>query len=969
MYTRLLMVCLLAVSVLTIAQAAELHVALRGRDTWSGKFAAPTKDGKDGPVATLAHARDLVRQLRRDKPQEPVTVTVHEGVYRVTASLALAAEDSGSEQAPVVWRGAPGETVRLLGGVQLTGWAPVTDPAVLERLDPVARAKVRQVNLKACGVDDFGDVGPGPNGAQLFCGGKYMTLARYPNEDWLRIADVPQEGDLKFPGDFRDTAPTMIGGRIAGKHYGRFTYDGDRPNRWKDTSDLWVHGYWVWDYADQYHRVQKLDLAKKEVWPEPPYHFYGYHQNARYYFLNVLEELDAPGEWYLDRKTGVLYFWPPEGQTQAAVVFPTLTKPLFQLDGVQRVELRGFVMEGGRAGAVQISGGDHVLVAGCTFRNFGDTVVAVKGGTDHTVRSCDLSELGAGGIALEGGDRKTLTRGNHAVENCEIHHIGRVQAPYRPAVRLDGVGQRVSHCYIHDCPHGGLGFEGNDDVIEYCEFTRVGYDAGDTGTIYTAYDWTYRGHEIRYNYFHGIHAPPKVHVGSMTIYFDLPAGGVHVYGNVFYDNQRAFFTNSGRDCLIENNIFVKCDPSVQFNSWRDMMLFQKGGAWKIWERLHEINYEQPPYSTRYPELLRLYKDGDPRIPNGNAVRCNISAGGQFLELQPLVSFNDVKVEKNLIADPLLFVGSPTGDGTPGRYKQGDPTLTPLWEKAGNVMTTGDPGFIDVERQDFALKPDSPAWKLGFKPIPFDQIGLQVDQFRKSLPLPAPIIRPGGQYFLGEIGARLLLPAHSPKATIRYTLDGTEPTAKSPAYTAPLKLTKTATVTAAAFGASGVSSAVASATFTGASLAEGIYLSDLPALDILAHPDLKRDQNYSGSILKLNGKEYRKGLMMCPETTAQGGLGHATWLLDGGLRQARRFEATIGIEDEMKDKGIGSVVFIVEVFRGGKWQRVFESPVIKYGEVKEVAADITGAEQLRLTTTDGGDNIYGDHAVWGAARVR
>ncbi|MEI6501248.1 MAG: NPCBM/NEW2 domain-containing protein, partial [Armatimonadota bacterium] len=814
-----------------------------------------------------------------------------------------------------------------------------------------------------------GEVQPGANGAQLFCGGKYMTLARYPNEGWLRIAEVPQEGELKFPGDFRDTAPTMIGGKIAGKHYGRFTYDGDRPARWKAPADLWVHGYWVWDYADQYHHVQKLDLAKKEVWPEPPYHFYGYHQNARYYFLNVLEELDSPKEWYLDRQAGVLYFWPPAGQEHAEVVFPTLTQPLFELTGVAHVELRGLTMEGGRAGAVRIAGGDHVLIAGCTFRNFGDTVIGVKGGTEHTVRSCDLSELGAGGIALEGGDRKTLTPGNHAVENCEIHDIGRVQAPYRPAVRLDGVGQRVSHCYIHDCPHGGLGFEGNDHTIEYCEFTRIGYDSGDTGTVYTAYDWSYRGHTIRYNYFHGIHSPPNVHVGSMTLYFDLPAGGVHVYGNVFYDNQRAFFTNSGRDCLIENNIFVKCDPSVYFNSWRDMMLFEKGGAWRIWERLQEIGYDKPPYSARYPELLRLFKDGDVRIPTGNVVRCNVSTGGQFLALMPLVNFNDVRVEKNLISDRLLFTGSPTGDGKAGRYAQGDATLTPVWEKTGNVMIASDPGFVDAEHQDFRLKPDSPAWKLGFKPIPFEQIGLQVDSFRKSLPPSAPIISPGSQRFLGELTVRLLLPARSPRATIRYTLDGSSPTTKSPAYGAPLKLTKTATVTAAAFGLSSVPSALATATFTGTSLSEGVYLSDLPAEDVLAHPDLKLDHNYSGGPLKFGGKEYPKGLMMCPEEGAQGGIGHATWDLNGGLRQVRKLEATIGIEDEMQSTGIGSVVFIVEVFRAGKWARVFESPVLKWGDFREIAVDITGAEQLRLSTTDGGDNIYGDHAVWAGARVR
>lgn len=247
------------------AGAAELFVAPAGNDAGPGS--------REAPFATLAKARDTLRQLRLTQPAGPLTVTLRGGLYRCAETLALTAADSGSEAAPVLWQAAPGERVRLLGGALLTGWAAVTDAAVLARLDPAARAAVLQVSLKALGIADLGAVQPGPNGAQLFCGGRYMTLARYPNEGWLRVASVPQEGELKFPGDFRNSAPTMIGGRIAGKHYGRFTYDDDRPERWQDPADLWVHGYWVWDYQDQYHHVQKLDLATKEVWPEPPYHF------------------------------------------------------------------------------------------------------------------------------------------------------------------------------------------------------------------------------------------------------------------------------------------------------------------------------------------------------------------------------------------------------------------------------------------------------------------------------------------------------------------------------------------------------------------------------------------------------------------------------------------------------------------------------------------------------------------------
>lgn len=945
-----------------VARAAELHVAPSGADHAEGSPAQP--------VASLSRARELIRGIRRDRPDEPVTVTIHGGDYRFAATLALTTEDSGSDKAAVLWRAAPGERVRLLGGHVLTGWKPVSEAVVLNRLDPAARGAVREVNLKLLGIPDFGGVQPGRESAQLFYGKKYMQLARYPNEGWLRIASVPQEGELKFAGDFRATKPTTIGGKIAGKHYGRFTYDGDRPSRWLDPASLWIHGFWVWDYQDQYHPVEKLDTASKEVWPKPPYHFYGYHANARFRFLNVIEELDSPGEWYLDRDTGLLYFWPPEGGEPEDAIFAVINKPLFHFQDVRQVELQGFVFEAGRGSAIQISGGDNVRISGCAFSNFGDTAIRIEGGSHHLVRSCDLSELGAGGILLKGGDRKLLTPAGHAVENCEIHHIGRVQAPYRPAVHLDGVGLRVFHCFIHDCPHGGLGYSGNDHRIEFSEFTRIGYDAGDTGTIYSAFDWTYRGHIFRHNFFHHIHSPPQVHVGSMTIYLDLPAGGAHVYGNVFYDNQRAFFTNSGRDCLIENNIFVQCDPSIHFNSWRDEKYFKPGGPWKMVERLTDgIAYDKPPYSTRYPELLRLFTDGDPAIPTGNVVRGNVSTGGCFLSLHPLVDFDDVKVEKNLIGDPLLFTGSPTGDGKPNRYSQGSAALTSIWEKAGNLMIQGDPGFVDPEREDFRLKPESPAWKLGFKPIPFEQIGLQRDAFRKSLPLPSPIVSPGGQTFLGQITVNLRQPARSPVATIRYTLDGTGPSASSPVYSGPLKLSSDCTLAAAAFDETGARSPAVTARFVSADLAGGIFLSDLPAVDILAHPDLKRDCNYGAGKLRLGGKEYGKGLLLCPEATAQGGLGHATWILSGGLTQVRKFSAIIGIDDAMKDARMGSAVFYVESRRHGKWERLFESPVLKCGDVRHVEVELGGADQLRLGTTDGGDNIYGDHAVWAAAKLR
>jgi hypothetical protein len=703
------------------------YVGSSGLDTNSGTEAAP--------FATLLRARDAIREWRQTSPQEngPVTVTIRGGRYRVTDTLTLNAEDSGTRESPVVWQAAPGEEVRLVGGVQLTDWEPVSDPTVLKRLTPEARGAVLQVDLAAIGVGDYGTVKPGPTRAEVFFDNRYMTLVRYPNEGWERIAAIPEGAALKRP-------ISNPGRPDLNRYEGPFIYAGERPERWGASDDIWIHGYWFHDWSEQYHRVLKLDSDTKEIWPEPPYHTYGYKAGQRYFFLNILEELDQSGEWHLDRKSGLLYFWPPTAIDEADVMFPVLEKPMILLDNAQNVHIRGITFECSRAGGLVIRGGSDNEIAGCVVRNVGGTAIDVIGGVRHTVRSCDVYEVATTGIAILGGDRKTLARGDHLVENCHIHHFAAVEKTYRPGISVQGVGNRVSHCLLHDCPHEGIDYRGNDHVIEFCEFTRIATETGDVGVLYTAMDWASMGHVFRYNYFHHIRAPGKL--GCFTVYPDLPCGGIRLHGNVFFDVDLVFLTNSGRGMTIENNIFVRARNGIRFNVWMDMKKFQEGGNWRMVERLQEVNYDKPPYSTRYPALARLAEDfakGEEEVlqralPKDNIIRRNVSWGeGYFLCLGPQADFSHVKVEQNLICDPIVFVGSPTGDGKSQTFNSGDEEIRAVLRQSGNVIASGNPGLIDPEAGDFRIKEDSPAWNLGFEPIPFEEIGLYIDEYRTALP--------------------------------------------------------------------------------------------------------------------------------------------------------------------------------------------------------------------------------------------
>ena len=189
--------CLLLVAFVLLSgmAAADFFVSPQGNDANPGT--------QDKPFASPEAARDAVRVLAAAKnlPAGGVTVWLAGGDYPRTKSFELAAADSGTPEAPIVYRAAEKQTVRLLGGRAISGLAPVADPAVLARLDEKARGKVLSVDLKALGVTDFGQLrsrGFGrsttPAHLELFFAGKPMTLARWPNEgQFEKIASIPPE--------------------------------------------------------------------------------------------------------------------------------------------------------------------------------------------------------------------------------------------------------------------------------------------------------------------------------------------------------------------------------------------------------------------------------------------------------------------------------------------------------------------------------------------------------------------------------------------------------------------------------------------------------------------------------------------------------------------------------------------------------------------------------------------------------
>ncbi len=706
--------------------AVNLYVSANGNDNNDGS--------EKSPFATLERARDYIRTLKtKGLSKGGIRVWIADGDYIRTSTFVLEAEDGGTTKCPIVYGGASKRNVRFLGGVRLTDWKSVDAPDLRARLQESVRDEVRQIDLAKAGITDLGSVTAPVDSSQradLFCNGKYMDLARYPDAgEWLRIADVPMSGAKRY---FYDGIT----------HYGRFEYDGSRPSRWKDQSDVWMHGYWVHDWRDEIQRAERIDTIKKKIYPEPPYHHYGYRKGQRYYFLNVFEEMDQLGEWFLDRKTAVLYFLPPRDIASAEVIFPQLRQPMIVLNDTEHVAVEGITFQASRAGGIVVEGGSFNEVRGCDFLNLGKPAVEIKGGTDNGVRSCDVFETAQGGIKISGGDRMTLTPCRNYADNCQIHDIAKIFKTYHPAIRLDGVGSRVSHCYVSDTPHEGIHYEGNDFTIEYCEFTRIAKETGDVGCIYTWADWSYMGHVFRYNYFHHIHAPG--HLGCFTVYPDLPCGGIHLYGNVFYETDWVFNTNSGRGMLIENNLIVNSN-GFSYKTWPFRDKFEHGSSWQMLERIEAVRYDQPTYTKRYPILKQLAEDLKDttgfnliqrRLCKDNLIRSNIFTGPVFLRFTGEVDLTQVVTENNLIASDVPYSYSPQNlfDDWDS-YRPNDPNVIEQLKTAGNTIIQGNPGIKAPETGDFSFLKDSEADKFAeknnFKSIPFEKIGLYADKYRTS----------------------------------------------------------------------------------------------------------------------------------------------------------------------------------------------------------------------------------------------
>ncbi len=272
--------------VLTTAdlRAADLYVSTIGKDAWSGTLAAPNRDKTDGPLATLQAARDRIRAMKKHGPLPAggISVVLGGGTYFLSKTFQLDQADSGTAEAPIVYRAAKGQKVRIVGGRPITGFTRY-------------RGTILKANVAGQGFK-------GIYFRQLFFDGRRQHLARYPNFD----PQNPYGGGWAYA----DGRSIPMNKDVPNESRRRLQYTQKDTRRWSHPEEGQVFVFPRYNWRNNIIPIAAIDREKRLITLRGDAS-YPIRPGDRYYVQNLLEELDAPGEWYLDRRSGTLYFWPP----------------------------------------------------------------------------------------------------------------------------------------------------------------------------------------------------------------------------------------------------------------------------------------------------------------------------------------------------------------------------------------------------------------------------------------------------------------------------------------------------------------------------------------------------------------------------------------------------------------------------------------------------------------------------------
>ena len=558
-----------------LAAQIDLFVSLDGSNDASGTI--------DHPFRTLEDARDRARTLK----DKTVNIWLRNGTYFLENTFNLTESDSRRTNAPLIFSAWKNENVSIVGGKIVNNWKKVTDQNILNRLPDIAKNHVMVANLKDLGIHNFGATSI--FGVQLYSNNNPMLLARWPNKQYAKIASSSSSNTLNF--------------------------DGSLPKKWLDEDEIFINGYLFNDWYYEILPIRNIDIANQIITLKST-PVYGIKNGQVYFLNNILAELDSPKEWYLDNKSGLLYFW-PEKEIMKNYSYLSVLNNHISIKNTSNIYINNLTFKAVKEDSIIIKNSNNIHIDHCKILNIGRDAVTITGSKDSSIKNSELTDLGAKGIMVTCGSRESLLPGNIIIENNHIHNFSTRFKTYNPAISLYGVGNQAIHNLIHNGPHFAIYFAGNDHLIAYNEIYDVVKESNDAGVIYAGRDWTMRGNVIINNYIHDIAGLNNK--GAYGVYLDDLFSSASIIGNIFFNVKQAVHIGGGRDNIVEKNIFINCPSAIILDStglgWRSKHLPI------MMERLNSMPYKSEVWSKKYPELSNILEKL-PLAPQGNIIQNN-----------------------------------------------------------------------------------------------------------------------------------------------------------------------------------------------------------------------------------------------------------------------------------------------------------------------------------------------------------
>lgn len=708
----------------------KIFVSTVGDDSGDGS--------EEEPLGTLEKAIDVANEMREDS-DKLIEILLREGTYSVTNTIKII---NSQKDDPLLKISAyQDEKVTINAGVDI----PLSAMSIADSdftnaiIDKPNAGSVLQYNLKDAQIEDLGEISLRGHlisdekeaQAELSLNGEVQKLAGWPNGEYT--------GLIK-PTDSNEYGKRTKSGIANGCS---FQVNYDRPSQWSKPEQAWLSGTIGPNYEFDYYPVSRFDSEEKRVYLSRGA-LEKYYTEPYYRFENVPEELDEPGEYYIDRQSGMLYFYPPEDAPKDSVLTITMSTPtldvsgkapnsMFRIENSKNIVFENLIFKGGRGSAITGKNNSNIKFINCEINSFGENGIRFDASTDITISDCKIHDVGQDGILFVScGNYQTLSPSNIVVSNNDIYNFARLERSYKTGIDLGYrcVGATAANNHIHNGPHAGMIFYGVNNDIYGNEFDNLVTEFSDMDALYcnnSNYPWE-RGNKIHNNYFHDIGKSSmngRHQINVRAIRTDNRGCGLNIYENLFYNigdggngngnNGIGAITAEGTRNRIFNNLFVDCNEAY-FNTlqykeietaddgtlYPDTIINSSGvevvntinGA-KVADLKKQMENYLPVYGKQFPELYNYFYE-HPNMSKTNEFKNNMIINIAI----PLSNFNGTQNEEGFRGSQMLTAAS------------------------GNYVSMSDPGFVSYDNGNLELSSSATSLVEGLPKFEMSSFGIQ-----------------------------------------------------------------------------------------------------------------------------------------------------------------------------------------------------------------------------------------------------